>query len=86
MQWDPLHWKTRHDFEVTAARLGIAVADIRGQRAIGDKLHYRNACGRLVPIQRIYIRAIADKLMPRNVRLQIEFERSHAWDAVWAGA
>jgi hypothetical protein len=80
---DPLRQKTRPDFEVTAARLGIAVVDIRSLEAIGNKLHYRNARGRLVPIHRIYNRAIADELMARDVRLP--FDLTHAWDVEWAG-
>jgi len=80
---DPLHQKTRPDFEVTAARLGIAVVDIRSLEAIANKLHYRDARGRLVPIHRIYNRAIADELMARNVRLP--FGLTHAWDVEWAG-
>ena len=71
---DPLHQKTRPDFDVTAARLGIAVVDIRTLEAIGNKLHYRDARGRLVPIHRIYNRAIADELMARNVRLPFDLD------------
>lgn len=80
---DPQNQKTRPDFEVTAARLGIAVVDIRSLEAIANKLHYRDARGRLVPIHRIYNRAIADELMARNVRLP--FGLTHAWDVEWAG-
>ena len=80
---DPLHQKTWPDFAVTARRLGIAVVDIRSLEAIGNKLHYRNATGRLVPIDRIYNRAIADELMARNIRLP--FDLTHAWDVEWAG-
>ena len=80
---DPLHQKTRPDFEVTARRLGIAVVDIRSLEAIENKLHYRNAAGRLVPIHRIYNRAIADELMARNVRLP--FDLTQVWDVEWAG-
>jgi hypothetical protein len=80
---DPLQQKTRPDFEVTSARLGIAVVDVRNLQAIGGKLHYRNARGRLVPIRRIYNRAIADELIARKVRLP--FELTHAWDVEWAG-
>jgi len=80
---DPLHQKTRADFEVTAARLGIAVVDIRSLEANGNKLHYRDARGRLVPIQRIYNRAIADELKARNV--QLPFDLTRAWDVEWAG-
>lgn len=79
---DPLYQKTRPDFEVTAVRLGIAVVDIRSLEAIGSKLHYRNDRGCLVPIHRIYNRAIADELVARNVRLP--FDLTHAWDVEWA--
>jgi hypothetical protein len=80
---DPLNQKTRPDFEVTAAQLGIAVVDIRTLEPIGNKLYYRNARGRLVPIHRIYNRAIADELKARDVRLP--FDLTHAWDVEWAG-
>ena len=80
---DPLLQKTRADFEVTAARLGIAVVDICALEADGNKLHYRDARGRLVPIHRIYNRAIADELKARSVRLP--FDLTHAWDVEWAG-
>ena len=80
---DPLHQKTRADFEVTAARTGIKVVDIRSLEAKGDRLHYRDARGRLVPVKRIYNRAIADELMARDVRLP--FDIKHPWDVEWAG-
>ncbi len=80
---DPLHQKTRADFLVTAARLGIAVVDIRSLEAVGNKLHYRNAHGGLVPIHRIYNRAIADELITRNIHLP--FDLTHSWEVEWAG-
>ena len=80
---DPKNQKTLPDFEVTACRLGIAVVDISSLEAIEDKLHYRDAAGRLVPIHRIYNRAIADELMVRNIRLP--FDLTHGWDVEWAG-
>jgi len=80
---DPLHQKTRPDFEVTAEKLGIAVVDITSLEAVGNKLHYRNAAGRLVPIHRIYNRAIADELIARGIRLP--FDLTRAWDVEWAG-
>jgi hypothetical protein len=80
---DPMNQKTLPDFEVTARRLGIAVVDIRSLDAVGDKLHYRDKDGRLVPVHRIYNRAIADELMARGVRLP--FDLSHGWDVEWAG-
>lgn len=80
---DPENQKTLPDFRVTARRLGIAVVDIRSLEAVGDKLHYRNRSGRLVPIHRIYNRAIADELMTRNVKLP--FDLSRQWHVEWAG-
>ncbi len=63
---DPPHQKTRPDFEVTSRRLGIAVVDIRSLEATGDKLHYRDSAGRLIPVPRIYNRAIAAELIARQ--------------------
>jgi hypothetical protein len=80
---DPLNQKTRPDFEVTAQRLGIAVVDIRSLEGAGNKLHYRNAAGRLIPIHRIYNRTIADELIARQVRLP--FDLTKPWDVEWAG-
>jgi hypothetical protein len=80
---DPENQKTLPDFNVTARRLGIAVVDIRNLEPVGNKLHYRNATGRLVRVDRIYNRAIADELMARGVRLP--FDLTHAWDVERAG-
>ena len=80
---DPLHQKTRADFAITSARLGIPVVDIRSLEAVGNKLHYHDARGRLIPIDRIYNRAIADELMARDVKLP--FDLTWAWDVEWAG-
>jgi len=80
---DPRHQKTRPDFEITAKKLGIAVVDIQRIEPAGNKLYYRNTSGRIVPIHRIYNRAIADELISRNVHLQ--FDLTHPWDVEWAG-
>ena len=80
---DPLHQKTLPDFLLTAERLGIAVVDIASLVPIGRKLHYRDAGGRLVPIHRIYNRAIADEMMARKVELP--FRLTDEWDVEWAG-
>jgi hypothetical protein len=80
---DPLHQKTLPDFTITAQRLGIAVVDISTLEAIGRKLHYRDKQGRLVPIERIYNRSIADELMARKI--QLPFDLSRSWDVEWAG-
>lgn len=80
---DPMNQKTLPDFMVTAKRLGIAVVDIRSLEAVGNKLHYRDANSRLIPIHRIYNRAIADELMARRVILP--FDLTKDWDVEWAG-
>ena len=80
---DPKNQKTLPDFLVTARRLGIAVVDIRSLEPVGRKLHYRNRIGRLVPIHRIYNRAIADELITRGVHLP--FDLTCGWDVEWAG-
>jgi len=80
---DPLHQKTFPDFQVTSHRLGIPVVDIRSLEPIGNKLHYRDASGRQIPIHRIYNRAIVDELIARHLRLP--FDLSHPWDVEWAG-
>ena len=80
---DPEHQKTLPDFRLTAQALGIAVVDIGSLEPVGDKLHYRNEAGRLVPIHRIYNRAIADEMIARQVRLG--FDLTYPWDVEWAG-
>jgi hypothetical protein len=80
---DPLHQKTLPDFQVMVRRLGIGLVDISSLEVIGNKLQYRNASGKLIPIDRIYNRAIADELIARNIRLP--FDLQHPWDVEWAG-
>jgi hypothetical protein len=80
---DPLNQKTLPDFNVTARKLGVAVVDIRNLEAVGNKLHYRDRNGRLVPIHRIYNRAIADELIARQV--QLPFDLTYGWEVEWAG-
>jgi len=79
---DPLRQKTVPDFNVTARRLGIAVVDITTLKPHGNRLFYSRD-GRLVPIHRIYNRAIADELIARNIQLPFDLGRS--WDLEWAG-
>lgn len=80
---DPLHQKTLPDFRVTAQKLGIAVVDIASLRPVGNRLHYRDGAGRLVPIHRIYNRAITDELIGR--RIALPFDLTHGWEVEWAG-
>ncbi|WP_446742090.1 hypothetical protein [Silvibacterium acidisoli] len=84
---DPMHQKTLPDFLVTAERLGIRVVDITelvpedrpGKR---PRLCYRDA-KRLVPIHRIYNRAIVDELIQKQIRLPFDYRES--FDVEWAG-
>jgi len=80
---DPLHQKTLPDFLLTSEKLGIAIVDIAELIPIGNKLHYRNGRGELVPIHRIYNRAIADEIIARKVELA--FDLTAEWEVEWAG-
>lgn len=80
---DPWHQKTLPDFLLTAQQLGIAVVDISTLVPVGNKLHYRNETGDLIPIHRIYNRAIADEMIGRQI--QLPFELTAPWDVEWAG-
>ena len=80
---DPLRQKTLPDFNITARKLGIAIADIATLEPEGSRLTYRNASGRRIPITRIYNRAIADELIAR--RIQLHFDLEQPWDVEWAG-
>jgi len=80
---DPEHQKTLPDFLITAQELGIAIVDIATLKPEGDKLYYRNAAGKLVPVHRIYNRAIADEMMARKI--QLPFDLTKPWDVEWAG-
>jgi hypothetical protein len=80
---DPQNQKTLPDFELTARRLGITVVDIAKLKPVADKLHYRSAGGKLIPIHRIYNRAIADELIGRNI--QLPFDLTRPWEVEWAG-
>ncbi len=80
---DPTHQKTLPDFLLTARHLGISVVDITTLVPVGNKLHYKDAHGELIPIHRIYNRAIADEMMAR--KLELPFDLTAAWDVEWAG-
>lgn len=80
---DPQHQKTLPDFLLTSKRLGIPIVDIARIEPVGRKLHYRDEAGRLVPIHRIYNRAIADEIIARKI--QLPFDLTAEWDVEWAG-
>lgn len=80
---DPWHQKTLPDFLLTARELGIAVVDIASLQPVGNKLHYRDTTGRLIPVHRIYNRAIADEMIARKIELR--FDLTYPWEIEWAG-
>ena len=82
MEIDPVHQKTRPDFEVTAQLWGvgaIATSDIVRQ---GRHLFYRRD-GRLTRIARVYNRVIPDELEHKGVRLPFDYRDD--LDVEWAG-
>jgi hypothetical protein len=80
---DPQHQKTLPDFLLTAKHLGIRVVDIATLIPVGNKLHYRDDQGTLIPIHRIYNRAIADEIIGRKIVLP--FRLTDPWEVEWAG-
>jgi len=74
--------KTLPDFHVHEDRLGIRTVDIAKLVKHGRQLFYRDA-GRLVPVERIYNRAIVDDLV-RN-RVELGFDYRDDLDVTWAG-
>ncbi|MGZ4788339.1 MAG: hypothetical protein ACXVZV_07100 [Terriglobales bacterium] len=82
LEIDPFHQKTLPDFLLTRKMLAIPIVDIREVVKQGNKLHYR-ADGKLVPIERIYNRAIVDELVRKNVTLPFDYRDK--LDVEWAG-
>ncbi len=84
---DPLHQKTLPDFRVTEERLGIRIVDIaevvpEDRPGKLPRLCYRDGT-RLVPIHRIYNRAIVDELIQKKIHLQFDYREQ--FDVEWAG-
>ena len=83
---EPETQKTLPDFNVHEDRLGIKTVDIARLVKQGSKLFYREHGrddGRLVPIHRIYNRAIVDEIVRKNVRLPFDYRDE--LDVEWAG-
>jgi hypothetical protein len=89
---EPATQKTLPDFHVIADRLGIRIIDIadiephvvesEGRVSGRSRLCYRDG-HRLVPIRRIYNRAIADELARKQIHLRFDYRES--FDVEWAG-
>ena len=82
MEIDPDHQKTRPDFIETERRWGVRTVDITSLVKQGRQLLYPRD-GRLVPIRRIYNRAIIDELVRRNVTPPFDYRDD--LDVEWAG-
>ena len=87
---DPDQQKTLPDFHITEDRLGIATVDIAQLVKQGNRLYYRRkdraAAGTgsdLIPIRRIYNRAIVDEMERKQI--QLPFDYRDALDVEWAG-
>ncbi len=84
---DPLHQKTLPDFLITARKLGISIVDIadlvRIARPGGSPKLFRRNGGRLIPVHRIYNRAIVDEIVRRKIRLPFDYREP--LDVEWAG-
>lgn len=68
----PAEQKTRIDFAVTEALLGLSTVCVTDVRRRGRRL-YREADGREIPIRRIYNRVIFDELLRRKPPMQFSF-------------
>ena len=84
---EPLKQKTLPDFRVTAERLGIEIVDISDlvpdiQPGKQTRLCYRKG-KKLIPIRRLYNRAIVDELIAKGISLPFDFHDS--FDVEWAG-
>jgi len=84
---EPLKQKTLPDFRVTAERLGIEIVDISDlvpdiQPGKQTRLCYRKG-KKLIPIRRLYNRAIVDELIGKGISLPFDFHDS--FDLEWAG-
>jgi len=88
---DPARQKTLPDFHITADRLGIPIVDIAALEPLDAatkspgqlrRLGYRKG-SRLIPIRRIYNRAIVDELVRKRIALRFDYRE--AFDVEWAG-
>lgn len=84
---EPYQQKTLPDFRVTAERLGIEIVNIAelvpdARPGRPTRLCYRKG-RKLIPIRRIYNRAIVDELIGKKIELPFDYRES--FDVEWAG-
>jgi hypothetical protein len=80
---EPETQKTLPDFRMTEKALGIKTVDVAKLVKEGNKLFYRDARGKLVPIERIYNRVIVDELVRKQVKLPFDYRDE--LQVEWAG-
>jgi hypothetical protein len=83
LEIEPEMQKTLPDFRVHEQRLGIRTVDIAKVMKQGKRLSYAREDGTLVPIKRIYNRAIVDELVRKEIRLPFDYRDE--LDVEWAG-
>jgi hypothetical protein len=88
LEIEPEKQKTLPDFRVHADRLGIQIVDIATVVKEGKRLFYKPEGERrknraLVPIERIYNRAIVDELVRKDIKLPFDYREELAVE--WAG-
>ncbi len=80
---EPEQQKTLPDFRMTEQALGIKTVDVARLVKEGNKLFYRDARGKLVPVERIYNRVIVDELVRKEVKLPFDYR--DPLQVEWAG-
>ena len=80
---EPEQQKTLPDFRMHEQHLGIRTVDIAQLVREGKRLFYHGEDNRLIPIERIYNRAIVDELVRKNV--QLPFDYRDELEVEWAG-
>lgn len=83
LEIEPEKQKTLPDFHVHEDRLGIRTVDIATMVKQGNRLLYPREDGMLVPIERIYNRAIVDELVRKHIKLPFDYRDE--LDVEWAG-
>ncbi len=82
LEIEPEQQKTLPDFRVHEERLGIRAVDIAKVVKHGKRLFYERG-GKLVPIERIYNRAIVDELVRKEIELPFDYRDE--LEVEWAG-
>jgi hypothetical protein len=83
LEIEPEKQKTLPDFHVHEDRLGIQTVDIAKVVKQGKRLLYQRNDGMLVPIERIYNRAIVDEMVRKEIQLPFDYREELAVE--WAG-